>query len=92
MGQVVGAVDHDKDKSALVGVCPDVVGIIKACRMPFILDTGSQVMLLSQSLLRRHREGTGMTNAGNTPWLTLQAANGLEIPYVSYALVDCMVL
>lgn len=32
-----------------------------------------------------------MTNAGDTPWLTLQSANGLEIPYVSYALVDCMV-
>ncbi len=32
-----------------------------------------------------------MTNADDAPWLTLRAADGLEIPYVGYALVDCMV-
>lgn len=32
-----------------------------------------------------------MTEAAQTPWLTLRAANGLKIPYVGYALVDCMV-
>lgn len=32
-----------------------------------------------------------MTKAAETPWLVLRAANGLEIPYVGYVLVDCMV-
>lgn len=32
-----------------------------------------------------------MTEAAETPWLVLRAANGLEIPYVGYALVDWMV-
>lgn len=32
-----------------------------------------------------------MTSADKTPWLKLCAANGLEIPYVGYALLDCVV-
>jgi len=64
---------------------------INKCPVPFVLDTGSQVTLLSQSLFRKHLGGTGVTEAAETPWLVLRAANGLEIPYVGYALVDCMV-
>lgn len=56
-----------------------------------MLDTGSQVSLLIQSLFKRHPEGTGVTRADNVRWLTLCAANGLKIPYIGYAMVDCMV-
>ncbi len=95
VGQAVGAVQTtgptSQPKSALVGECPDVVIQINGCSIPFILDTGSQVTLLSQSLFRRLLEGTRITNADSTPWLTLRAANGLEIPYLGYALVDCVV-
>ena len=92
----MGAVTQDKEptsqpKPALVGECLDVIVKINGCSIPFVLDTGSQVTLLSRSLFRKHLEGTGVTNAADTPWLALRAANGLEIPYVGYALVDCMV-
>lgn len=32
-----------------------------------------------------------MTSADRTPWLKLRATNNLEIPYVGYALVNCVV-
>lgn len=32
-----------------------------------------------------------MTRADDAPWLTLHAANGLEIPLVGYTLVNCTV-
>ncbi|XP_028298751.1 uncharacterized protein LOC114461110 [Gouania willdenowi] len=46
---------------------------------------------MSQTLFQRHLGGTGMTQADQVPWLNLRAANGLDIPYVGYALVDCFV-
>ncbi|KAK1896832.1 Pol polyprotein [Dissostichus eleginoides] len=64
---------------------------MNGCPIPFVLDTGSQVTLLSRSLFRKCLEGTNVTSADEVSWLTLCAANGLEIPYVGYALVDCMV-
>uniref|UniRef100_A0A1A8L5P6 Gypsy retrotransposon integrase-like protein 1 n=1 Tax=Nothobranchius pienaari TaxID=704102 RepID=A0A1A8L5P6_9TELE len=59
--------------------------------IPFILDTGSQVTMLSKSMFTKYLEGTSMTSPGHLPWLTLRAANGLKIPYIGYALVDCQV-
>ncbi|KAL7406248.1 hypothetical protein ABVT39_016389 [Epinephelus coioides] len=95
-GQAVGAVTQEKEptaqpKSALVGECPDVIVKMNGCSIPFVHDTGSQVTLLSQSLFRRYLEGTGVTSADDVPWLNLRAANGLTIPCVGYALIDCMV-
>lgn len=93
----MGAATHDEQptlqsKSAFVGECPDVVIKINGCSIPFVMDTGSQVTLLSRSLFRKYFEGTGVTSADNIPWLTLRAANGLEIPFVGYVLVDCTVV
>lgn len=59
--------------------------------IPFVLDSGSQVTLLSRSLFAKHLEGAGMTTANKVPWLTLRAANGLKIPYLGYAPVNCKV-
>lgn len=64
---------------------------MNGCSIPFVLDTGLQHTLLSRSLFGKHREGTGVTNADDVPWLILCAANGLENPNVGFALVDCMV-
>lgn len=50
-----------------------------------LLDTGSQVTLMRQSMLE---ETFPSYRLGDTPLLTLRAANGLEIPYVGYALLD----
>lgn len=99
-GQVVGVVTQVEEpktsrtiqsKSILVGECPEVIVKMNGCFITFVLDTGSQVTLLSRSLFAKHLEGTDVTSADKTPWLKLRAANSLEIPYVGYALVDCVV-
>ena len=46
---------------------------------------------MSQSLFSKFLEGTTMNSADTISWLHLRAANGLEIPYVGYAMVDFMV-
>ncbi|XP_023816073.1 uncharacterized protein LOC111948248 [Oryzias latipes] len=78
-------------RSALIGECPNVLLKINHQPIPFILDTGSQVTMLSQSLFDKHLKGTGVTSADTLPWLTLRAANGLKIPYRGYTIVDCVV-
>lgn len=100
-GQAVGAVAQEEgpttqqaaqQKSALVGECLDVVVEMNERSIPFVLDSGSQVTLLGRSLFAKHLEGAGMTAANKLPWLTLRAANGLKIPYLGYALVNCKVV
>lgn len=92
----MGAVGQDvgtmlQKKSALIGKCPDVVIKINEILVTFVMDTGSQVTVLSQSLLNKYLGSTCLTNIKETPWLTLRLANGLKIPYIGYALVDCRV-
>lgn len=75
-------------RPALIGECPGVEVEINGQPIPCLLDTGSQVTLMSQSLFRRHL-GNVMLESGDEPrWLTLKAANGLQIPYIGYALLD----
>lgn len=50
-----------------------------------LLDTGSQVTLMRQSMLE---ENFPSYKLGDASLLTLRAANGLEIPYVGYAVLD----
>lgn len=64
---------------------------MNGCSVPFVLDTGSQVTLLNQSLFAMCLGGTSVTGADTVPWLILHAANGLKILYTGYALVDCLV-
>ncbi|XP_028301871.1 uncharacterized protein LOC114462925 [Gouania willdenowi] len=95
-GHVVGAVVQEvgpmsQNKSALIGECPDVVVKMNEIAVPFVLDTGSQVTLLSKSLFEKYLQGTSLTNVGEISWLNLRAANGLKIPYIGYTLVDCRV-
>ena len=96
-GQAVGAVSQVKvpvsqSKHDLIEDCPDVVVKVNGCPIPFLLDTGSQVTLMSKSLFTKFLEGTVQpNNTDSISWLRLYAANGLEIPYVGYAMVDCMV-
>lgn len=75
-------------KTALVGECPEVEVLVQGKRIPCILDTGSQVTLFSQGLLKRHFGDIVMKEVTDVPWLTLKAANGLALPYVGYALFD----
>lgn len=74
-----------------MGECPDVSVKINNVFIPFVLDTGSQVTLISQSLFKRHLGETGVTSTDEVPWLNLRAANGLKIPYTGYIIADFIV-
>lgn len=78
-------------KPAIVGKCPEVEVAIKGVRVPCVLDTCSQVTLFSQSFFQRYLGGELLQDAGDISWLSLKAANGLQIPYVGYAVVDFLI-
>ncbi|KAK7913015.1 hypothetical protein WMY93_013226 [Mugilogobius chulae] len=46
---------------------------------------------MSQTLFRKYMGEMELTSVTEVPWLTLRAANGLQIPYIGYALVNCVV-
>ena len=52
--------------------------------IPCILDTGSQGTLFSKALF----QDEPVMGASEISWLSLRAANGLQLPYVGYALLD----
>ena len=75
-------------KPALIGQCPEVEVTVRGKNIPCILDTGSQVTLFSQSLFQKYVQQEPIHEAGEIPWLTLKAANGLKLPYIGYAILD----
>lgn len=75
-------------RAALVGESPEVEVLIQGKRIPCIIDTGSQVTLLSRGLFQQYLQGAELKEVKTIPWLTLKAANGLSLPYVGYALLD----
>lgn len=56
-----------------------------------LLDTGSQVTLMSESCFFRLFGKRDIGPAKDIPWLQLRAANGLDIPYVGYATLKVQV-
>lgn len=75
-------------KPSIVGRCPEIEVFVQHRRIPCILDTGSQVTLFSETLFRRHFSEGSMLAPSGISWLALKAANGLNIPYVGYAVLD----
>ena len=75
-------------KPALVGDCPVVEVMVQGRLIPCILDTGSQVTLFSKALFQRHFQDEPVMGASEISWLSLRAANGLQLPYVGYVLLD----
>lgn len=87
----MGVVKDSSDSSlqpALIGECPGVEVEVNGQRIPCLLDTGSQVTLMSQSLFNKHLGGVGLESGEESRWLSLKAANGLQIPYIGYVLLD----
>lgn len=90
-GRVAGTVAHSAGvttKSQIVGDCPHVEVEANGKTIPCVLDTGSQVTLVSKAFFTGYFGDIDMNCAYDSPWLTLRAANGLHIPYVGYAVVD----
>lgn len=75
-------------RPALIGECPGVEVDINGQLISCLLDTGSQVTLMSHSLFRQRLGEVGLESGDEPRWLTLKAANGLQIPYIGYALLD----
>lgn len=78
-------------REALVGESPEIQVLAAGRPVPCIVDTGSQVTLFSLTVFERYVKGVAMRGAMEVPWLTLRAVNGLNIPYVGYAVMDFMV-
>lgn len=52
------------------------------------MDTGSQVTLMTEACFNQLFPEQDVGSKEDLGWLTLTAANGLQIPYVGYVLAD----
>ncbi|CAL9695460.1 unnamed protein product [Knipowitschia caucasica] len=70
----------------LIGEVPTVDVKLHNAPIKCILDTGSNVSMITEGFYQRYLDnGTVLKDAST--WLALEAANGLNIPYVGYALL-----
>ena len=69
-----------------IGQCPTIEVNIEGVHLKGLLDTGSQVTLMQQSLFDEYFSSAKL---GKSPlFFKLKAANGLAIPYTGYAVLD----
>ena len=71
-------------------ICPHPVirATIGGVSVDCLLDSGSQVSMVEESFFKQHMQHR-FPYAGDTcAWLTIIAANGLDIPYVGVAEMD----
>lgn len=71
-----------------VGNCPKVEVKVNVVPLIGLIDTGSQVTLMQQSVFDQHYPADTLSHATAPNKLTLRAANGLSIPYQGYAVMD----
>ena len=72
---------NEPNFSSLVGGKVTVNCGIDGVDVPLILDSGSQITIISESFFKAHWS-TGLRDASS--WLSVEAANGIEIPYIGY--------
>lgn len=92
VGQVAGTSVSDPNwmsapRNQLIGHSPVVEVRIHGVKIRCLVDTGSQVTLVSESLSKELFQGSQVQGT-EAPWLILRGANGLEIPYVGYLVTD----
>ena len=59
--------------------------------MPLVLDTGSQVTIISQHFFETHLKPRLGAMRDASRWLTLRAANGSELPYLGFVETDVVI-
>ena len=64
---------------SLRGSCPVSTMTIEGQKIPALVDTGSEVSTITETVYRRKFGGLRLQSAH---WLSLKAANGLDIPYL----------
>ena len=67
----------------MVGRCPEAVIYLGVVPVRCLLDTGSEVSMVTESFYREHLAPRGM-GVSEASWLRITAANGLELPYLGY--------
>lgn len=90
MGQVSGAPQQDPltpSRDSLIGHCPQVDVQVNDKNVRCLIDTGSQVTMFSESLCNELFGKSNQTGSG-MPWFTLRGANGLDISYIGYLVVN----
>ena len=70
-----------------VGQCPITELEVLGVKIPALVDSGSQVSTITESFFRRHLQPRGQ-DLQRDLHIRLSAANGLDIPYSGYLLVD----
>lgn len=93
-GRVVGSAEPEGDSidmPALVGECFGVEVEVEGVKLPCLLDTGSQVTLFSQSFFQKWLGHCPVQKKEGIDWLKLKAANGLQIPYIGYVVLDFVI-
>ena len=70
----------------VIGTCPSVDVVMDGVVVPCLLDTGSMVTMITESFFKENFKFAELKQSSS--WLTLLAANGLEIPYVGYIEFD----
>ena len=90
MSGVSSAGPQSAQFNQVVGTCPRVEVDMHGVTVKCLMDTGSQVTLIPESLYRSLPNSKNGT-VKNASWLALRAVNGLEIPYLGYALLDIKV-
>lgn len=76
-----------EDMDRLIGRVPKVDVFLDNAPIKCILDTGSNVSLMRNSYFLKHFGRKGMMFKDTSSWLALEAANGLDIPYLDYLLL-----
>ena len=74
--------------SKLMSSCPNLSVSMGGVTVSCLVDTGSMVSTITESLFRQQFETWGQERLKSCHWLQLRAANGLAIPYVGYLELD----
>lgn len=84
-GQLPITKSGSRGHEALIGTCPSITVYINEISVKAIIDTGSQVTTMSERCFHALFGGTQLESL---KWLTLNAANNLEVPYQGYFEAD----
>lgn len=83
---------HSSNASQLIGRCPVVEAQFRGVTVACLLDTGSMVTTITQQFYEQHLHPRLQLGLQPCSWLTLKAANGLEISYLGYLDLDVHLL
>ena len=78
--------------STLIGPTPVIQVTMGGVEVPCLVDTGSNVTIITESFFREHFESKGESALKECGWLTLRAVNGMSMPYLGYLQLDVEIM